>query len=113
MALAYSVLRLFQLHPFPLPFTATHSLMPDPANQILAIYSGVDLLSIKMSLINLMGCHHISLAYLFEQHGIMHRELNSTCLSSLHVQDFQGAIALCKMKIAKQTEPVLQLQDNW
>ncbi len=36
------VLHLFQLHPFPLPFTDTHFLMLDPSNQILAISLGVD-----------------------------------------------------------------------
>jgi len=42
MAPSESVLRLFQLLPFPLPFTDSHFLMPDPANQILALSSGVD-----------------------------------------------------------------------
>jgi hypothetical protein len=42
MAPAESVLRLFQLLPFPLPFTDSHFLMPDPANQILALSSGID-----------------------------------------------------------------------
>jgi hypothetical protein len=42
MAPADSILQLFQLHPFPLPFTESHFIMPDPSNQILAISSGVD-----------------------------------------------------------------------
>ena len=39
MTLPDAVLRLFQLHPFPLPFTDSHFIMPDPANQatILAV----------------------------------------------------------------------------
>jgi len=110
-----SILQLFQLYPFPLPFTDTHFLMLDPSNQILAmaISSGVDQLSVEMSVINLMGCHHINSVYLCEQHGIMRRELNSTCLGSLYVQDFPRAMSLCEMKIIEQTEMVLQLQDNW
>jgi hypothetical protein len=87
--------------------------MPDPANQILAISSGVDRLSVEMSVANLMSCHLINLAYLCERHGVMRRELNSTCLSSLYVQDFPGAMTLCEMRIMEQTETVLQLQDNW
>jgi hypothetical protein len=71
MAPANSILRLFQLHPFPLPFTESHFLMPDPANQILAISSGVDRLSMEMSVANLMSCHRINLAYVCEQHGVM------------------------------------------
>ncbi len=71
MAPADSILRLFQLHPFPLPFTESHFLMPDPANQILAISTGVDRLSVEMSVANLMSCHRINSAYLCERHGIM------------------------------------------
>ncbi len=41
MAPSDSILRLFQLHLFPLPFTDTHFLMPDLSNQILAISSGI------------------------------------------------------------------------
>ena len=86
--------------------------MPDPANQILAISSGVDQLLVKMSVVNLMGCHHINSANLCKRHGIMQQELNSTCLGSLYIQDFTGAMALCEMKIIEQMETVLQLQDN-
>jgi hypothetical protein len=108
-----AVLCLFQLHPFPLPFTDSHFIMPDPANQIFAISSGVDRFSIEMSVANLMGCHRINSAYLCERHGVMRRELNSTCLGSLYMQDFVGATELCEMRIVKQKETVLQLQDNW
>jgi hypothetical protein len=113
MAPADSILWLFQLHPFPLPFTETHFVMPDPSNQILAISSGINHLSMEMSVANLMGCHHINSAYLCERHGIMRRELNSTCLGSLYVQDFSGANQVCELKIVEQNETVLQLQDNW
>jgi len=71
MAPADSVLHLFQLHPFPLPFTDTHFLMLDPSNQILAISSGVDRLSMEMSVANLMGCHWINSTYPCEGHGVM------------------------------------------
>ncbi len=36
MAPSDSLMRLFQLRPFPLPFSDTHMLMPNPDNQILA-----------------------------------------------------------------------------
>jgi hypothetical protein len=87
--------------------------MPDPSNQIFAISSGVDRFSIEMSVANLMSCHRINSAYLCERHGIMRRELNSTCLGSLYMQDFVGATNLCEMRIIEQVETVLQLQDNW
>jgi len=110
---ADSILRLFQLHPFPLPFTESHFLMPDPANQILTISSGIDRLSAEISVATLMSCHRINSAYLCKRHGVMQRELNSTCLGSLYVQDFPGTMTLCEMWIVEQTETVLQLQDNW
>jgi hypothetical protein len=71
MAPANSILRLFQLHPFPLPLTESHFLMTDQANQILTISSGIDRLSVEMSVANLMSCHWINLAYLCERHSIM------------------------------------------
>ena len=60
------MLRLFQLHPIPLAFTDWNFLMHDTANQILAISSGDDWLSLEMSVANLMSCHQINLAYLCE-----------------------------------------------
>ncbi len=60
MAPIDSVLWLFQLHPFLLAFTDTHFLMPDLTNQILAISSSTEHLSLEMSAINLMGCHCIN-----------------------------------------------------
>jgi hypothetical protein len=113
MAPAESVLRLFQLLPFPLPFTDSHFLMPDPANQILALSSGVDRLSVEMSVANLLSCHRINSAYLCERHGVLRRQLNTTCLGSLYIQDFNGAMTLCEMRIVEHTETVLQMQDNW
>jgi hypothetical protein len=80
------------------------------------VHNGHDInliLHMEMSVANLMSCHRINSAYLCEQHGVMRRELNSTCLGSLYVQDFPGAMTLCEMRIVEQTETVLQLQENW
>ncbi len=41
------------------------------------------------------------------------RQLNTTCLGSLYIQDFTGATTLCEMRIVEHTETVLQMQDNW
>jgi hypothetical protein len=113
MAPPDSILRLFQLHPFPLPFNDSHFIMPDPANQIFAISSGVDRFSIEMTVANSMSCHRINSAYLCERHGVMRRELKSTCLGSLYMQDFVGATNRCEMRNVEQVETVLQLQNNW
>jgi hypothetical protein len=42
MAPSDSLLHLFQLRPFPLPFSETHVLMPNPERQILAILANAN-----------------------------------------------------------------------
>ncbi len=80
MAPADSILRLFQLRPFPQPFTDSHFILPDPTNQILAISSsGSERLSLEMSAVNLLGCHRVGSTYLCERYGVLNQELNSTC----------------------------------
>jgi hypothetical protein len=83
-------------------------LMPDPVNQILAISSGTEHLSI-----NLLGCHRIKKVYLCKRHRVLKHKLNTTCLGSLYMQDLQGAMTLCGMDILPEVKTVLQLQDNW
>jgi hypothetical protein len=113
MAPADSILRLFQLHPFPLPFTKTHFLLPKPSKPIFALSSGMERLSAELSMVNLMDCHKINSMHLCEEHGVLRKDLNSTCLGSLYQQDFAGAMALCEMEITTQKETVLPLRDNW
>jgi hypothetical protein len=113
MAPADSILRLFQLHPFPLPFTKTHFLLPKPSKPIFALSSGMERLSAELSMVNLMDCHKINSMHLCEEHGVLNKDLNSTCLGSLYQQDFAGAMALCEMEITTQKETVLPLRDNW
>jgi len=90
MAPTDSILLLFQLHPFPLPFTQTHFLLPDPVNQILAISSSTEPLSVELSAVNLLVCHHINSIYFCKLYGVLKRELNSDCLGLLYMQDFES-----------------------
>jgi hypothetical protein len=113
MALSDSLLQLFQLRPFLLPFTETHMLMPNPTDQILAISANADRLSVELSAVHLLGCHRVNQVYMCEQSGVLKRYLNDTCLGSLYMQDLQGATTLCEMNIVPVAETVLQLQDNW
>ncbi len=46
--------------------------------------------------------------HLCERHGVLRRQLNTTCLGSLYIQDFDGAMTLCEMRIVEHTETVLQ-----
>jgi hypothetical protein len=113
MAPADSILCLFQLHPFPLPFTKTHFLLPKAANPIFALSFGIERLSTELSMVNLVDCHKINSMHLCEKHGVLKKDPNSTCLGSLYQQDFAGAMALCEMVITTQKETVLPLRDNW
>jgi hypothetical protein len=113
MAPLDSLLRVFQLRPFLLPFMTTHMLLPSPAHQILAISANSDWLSVELSAVHLLGCHQVNQVYICEQSGVLKRYLNYTCLGSLYMQDLQGATTLFEMDIIPEAETVLQLNDNW
>jgi hypothetical protein len=108
-----SLLRLFRLHPFPLPLTKEHSLMPVSDHNILALSSGFVRYSAQFSHNDLMGCHVVNNVYLCERHGVLNQNLNSTCLGSLYQQDFEAVKTLCPLEIHKAGEIVHQLLDNW
>jgi hypothetical protein len=113
MAPSDLLLQLFQLRPFPLPFSETHMLMPSPAHQILAISANANCLSVELSAVHLLGFHSVNQIYMCERSGVMKRYLNDTCLGLLYMQDLQGATTLCEMNIIPVVETVLQLQGNW
>ncbi len=71
MALSDSLLRLFQLRPFPLPFTMTHMLLPATAHQILAISANSDRLSVNLSAVHLLSCHWVNQVYLCKRSGVL------------------------------------------
>ncbi|MFN9913547.1 MAG: hypothetical protein ACK53L_13230, partial [Pirellulaceae bacterium] len=79
-------MQLFQLCPFPLPFSETHMLMPNPDHQILAISANADRLSIELSAVHLLGCHRVNQVYMCERSGVLKPYLNDTCLGSLYMQ---------------------------
>ena len=85
-----SLLRLFKLHPFPLPLSGSHVLVPAVKEDILAISSGFKRYSAQFSATDLLGCHMVNNIYLCERHGVLNSNLNSTCLGSLHMQDFDA-----------------------
>ncbi len=85
MAPSDSLLRSFQLRPFPLPFSDTHMLMPSPPHQILAISANTDRLSVKLSAVHLLGCHRVNQVYLCERCGLLKQNWNDTCLGSLYI----------------------------
>ena len=108
-----SLLRLFRLHPFPLPLTKDHALIPSSDHNILALSSGFKRYSAQLSHNDLMGCHVVNNIYLCERHGVLNQHLNSTCLGSLYQQDFESVKRLCPLEIHKTGEIVHQLAGNW
>lgn len=113
MASSDSVLHLFQLHPFPLPFTESHFLLPKTIQPNL--------------------CHLNQYGSTFQQalhgqpdglsqgqlHEPLQRAWHSQKVTELHLLELallaglHMAMALCDMEIITQKETVLELQDNW
>jgi len=108
-----SLLRLFKLHPFPLPLSGSHVLVPAVKEDILAISSGFKRYSAQFSATDLLGCHVVNNIYLCERHGVLNSNLNSTCLGSLYMQDFDAVKRFCALEIHRTGEIVHQLLNNW
>ncbi len=108
-----SLLRLFKLHPFPLPLSGSHILVPAVKEDILAISSGFKRYSAQFSATDLLGCHMVNNIYLCERHGVLNSNLNSTCLGSLYMQDFDAVKRFCALEIHRTGEIVHQLLNNW
>ncbi len=105
-----SLLRLFQLHPFPLPLFETHHLLPDVRNDILAISSTDTRYNAQLSSTDLLSCHRVNQIFMCDYFGVMSRSFNNTCLGSLHMQQFEAAQKLCPFKVVPVEEQVYQLR---
>ncbi len=108
-----SLLRLFKLHPFPLPFFDDHFLIPDVQHDVLAVSSNDHRLSTHLSSVDLLGCHRVNQIFMCDRFGVLSRQFNNTCLGSLFVQDFKTARTTCKFEVSPVTEKVFQLRKNW
>jgi hypothetical protein len=108
-----SQLRLLKLHPFPLPLNENFTITPEVKDDILAVSSGFDRLSAKMSAIDLLSCHSVNKVYLCDRQGVLSKELNNSCLGSLYLQDFTTAKEICDFRIQSSHEVVQQLLNNW
>lgn len=108
-----SLLRLFKLHPFPLPINKNYSIIPMVPNELLAVSSGFQRLSAHLSSVDLLGCHAVNNIYLCERHGVLHKQLNTSCLGALYLQHFDIAQEICPLFIQPAKEIARQLLDNW
>jgi hypothetical protein len=111
-----STLRLFKLHPFPLPLYKNSEgplLMPEVNNNVLGISTGSQRYSVQLSAIELLGCHQIAKIYLCEKSGVLKKKFQASCLGALYNQDLDAAKNLCTLRILTAQEMVRQLKNNW
>ena len=107
-----ALLRLYKLHPIPLPLSKTHFLIPDVKNDVLAISTNDNRYAIQLSSMDLMGCYRSNQLFMCDHFGVLARGYNDTCLGSLYNQQFEAAQRLCKFEIVPITERVYQLKKH-
>ncbi len=107
-----ALLRLYKLHPIPLPLTNSYFLIPDVKNDVLAISASDSRYAVQLSSTNLMGCFRANHMFMCKQFGVLNQEYNDTCLGALYNQQFFTAQNLCKFEIAPITERVHQLEKH-
>jgi hypothetical protein len=71
MAPKGTLLRLFWLHPFPLPMFETHHLMIDAKDDILAISSTVTRYNVQLSSTDLLSCHRMNQVFMCDSFGVI------------------------------------------
>jgi nitroreductase len=107
-----ALLRLYKLHPIPLPLSDTYFLIPDVKNDVLAISANDNRFAIQLSSMDLLGCHRVNQLFMCDRFGVLAKGYNDTCLGSLYNQQFQAAQHLCKFEVAPITERVYQLKKH-
>jgi Baculovirus F protein len=107
------LLDLFQLHPFPLELDGNYSLIPIVKNNVLGLTTDNRKYHTQLSTTDLMDCLKVNQVYVCERHGVLIKELNSTCVGALYLQDFQGAQELCPIQVTPTQEIVFQMLGNW
>ncbi len=105
-----SLLRLFRLHPFPLPMFKTHHLLPDVKDDVLAISSMDTRYNVQLWSTDLMSCHRVNQIFMCDSFGVLSRRFNNTCLGALYMQKFEDAQKLCPFKVVPVEEWVYQLR---
>lgn len=106
-------MRLYKLHPFPLPFDNGTLLTHNVKNEILAISNSNHRYTIQMSTVDLLGCHRLGKLYLCERNGLLNKYPEDTCLGSLYHQKFEIAHQLCDFRVEPAKEFIYQLLNNW
>ena len=108
-----SLLTLYRLKPFPIPFSETMALLPRPSSTLLALSSSIPRSMTHIEHSDLVDCHQVNQVYLCERHGVLNNNIKSSCLGALFEQDIPIAQQICDLELVPYTESVLQLQNNW
>jgi hypothetical protein len=108
-----SLLRLFRLRPFPIPFSDTLALLPKVPTSILALSKGKNRQMTTIEHSDLLGCHQIGSVYTCDRHGALRKDVKSHCLGALFEQDISRARELCDLEVVPRVEAVTQLESNW
>jgi hypothetical protein len=108
-----SLLRLYKLHPFPIPLNSGHFMIPKPENDILAITAGNQRYSRQFSSSDLLACFTLNRRYMCESNGVLEKLFNVSCIGALYQQSMEGVNQFCNLQICKNTEVIRQLLGNW
>ena len=103
-------MRLFRLHPFPLPLLEDKYLIPEVKNDVLAISSSSSKLNIQLAAVELLSCHRMNQFFMCDNFGVMSKRLNDTCLGALYFSKFAEAQKICKFKVAQAEELAYQIR---
>lgn len=106
-------MRLYKLHPFPLPFDNGTLLTHNVKNEILAISNSNLRYTLQMSSVDLLGCHQLGKTFLCPRNGLLNKYPEDSCLGSLYHQKFDIAHQLCDFKVEPAKEFIYQLLNNW
>ncbi len=106
-------MRLYKLHPFPLPFDNGTLLTHNVKNEILAISNSNLRYTLQMSTVDLLGCHQLGKTFLCPSNGLLNKYPQDSCLGSLYHQKFDIAHQLCDFKVKPPKEFIYQLLNNW
>ena len=109
MVPANSLLRLLLLRPFPIPISNTYALLPRPSTSLLALSQGLTRSMTSIEHSDLMDCHQISNVYVCERHGVLFKNIKSTCLGALFEQDVPVDRYLCNLEAVPYRESIQQL----
>jgi len=108
-----SLLKLFKMHPFPLPISTNVALIPKVEHNIIGLTHGHNKLAAHLSSTDLLDCKTINKIFLCERHAVLHRHINASCMGALYLQNAASAAQLCPLTTTPLEEIVYQLAENW